>query len=295
MDSVRLHRQRIDWSDPESSLNDLGVGLKRWLNDPDAERFELYWSAGVTVVSSNAEQSLAEEVVFARFLDLLRPALARCSQRVSIFLASSAGGVYAGGRNAPFCESSVPVPVTNYGRAKLSMEQRLSACVTDNVTVLVGRISNLYGPAQRIEKAQGFISHLCKSMVTREPMSVYVPLDTMRDFIHADDAAHVIVAGMQLLSSEEHPHGSAVVKNICSGRSTTLGHILHEARLAFKRQPAIVVAPTWRAEGQVLDLRISSEVWPELDRLPRRSLLVGLAQTRANMERQMMSRGYQSV
>lgn len=289
--SATLQRHHVDWSDPRQSLIDLEAGMRAWFACPGAERFELYWAAGAAVVSSSADQTRQEETIFSLFLDMLQSEMVRRPREVTFFLASSAGGIYAGGNGAPFHESSSTSPITHYGEAKLAMEDRLRQIRYDNLRVLIGRISNLYGSGQRIAKAQGFVSQLCKAMVTRVPMSVYVPLDTMRDFLHSDDAARVIVAGMQLLTQEEARVPPVVVKNICSGTSTTLGHVIHEARLAFRRQPAIVVAPTWRAAGQVLDLRISSEVWKELDSIPRRSLLVGLAQTRSGIERQLMSKG----
>lgn len=290
VDTEHIYASRIDWSSPQASLEDLETGLKVWLTTRQAERFELYWAAGAAVVASGSEATQKEELVFSRFLNLLQHELERSPVKVALFLASSAGGIYAGGSGAPFLESSPSLPTTAYGEAKQAMEQRLIelASVVE-MDVFVGRISNLYGPGQRIDKAQGFISHLCKSMVTRVPMSVYVPLDTMRDFIHSDDAAHVIVTGMRQLGTAV---AQTVVKNICSGRSTTLGYVLHDAKLAFKRAPSIVVAPTRQAIGQVLDLRISSEVWTELDTIPRRSLLVGLSQTRASIERQAFSKGH---
>ena len=59
--------------------------------------------------------------------------------------------------------------------------------------VVVGRIANLYGPAQGLEKPQGLISHLIKSHLPRVPISIYVSLDTMRDYIYAADCAELVV------------------------------------------------------------------------------------------------------
>ena len=60
--------------------------------------------------------------------------------------------------------------------------------------LLVGRISNLYGPGQNLAKPQGLVSQLCRAQLTRQPLSVYVSLDTMRDYLYVDDAAAMVVA-----------------------------------------------------------------------------------------------------
>jgi UDP-glucose 4-epimerase len=167
---------------------------------------------------------------------------------------------------------------------KLVMEQLVAELAeATGARGVLGRISTLYGPGQRIDKPQGFVAHLCKSFLTRRPMTIYVPLDTMRDYIYADDAAEVIVAAMARVIAGDYA-GQAVTKNIASHVPTTLGHVLHESTLVFKHRPDIILTASAMARGQVHDLRIESTTWPELNDIPRRSLLVGLAQTRASME-----------
>ncbi len=61
--------------------------------------------------------------------------------------------------------------------------------------LLVGRLSNLYGPGQDLAKPQGLISQLCRAQLTRRPLSIYVSLDTRRDYLFVDDAAAMVVAG----------------------------------------------------------------------------------------------------
>ena len=49
--------------------------------------------------------------------------------------------------------------------------------------VLVGRIANLYGPGQNLAKPQGLVSQLCLANLTGQPLSIYVSLDTLRDYL----------------------------------------------------------------------------------------------------------------
>ena len=78
-----------------------------------------------------------------------------------LFVASSAGGVYAGSSDPPFTERSVPRPISPYGRQ--SWNTSVSATLwgeAHGIPVLIGRIANLYGPGQDMSKAQGLVSQL---------------------------------------------------------------------------------------------------------------------------------------
>lgn len=279
----------IRWADPGLSALDLRAGIGALFEGEHDER-HVYWVAGASVTSATRAAADVEADVFRGFVSALAERVARHgAQGLSVFFASSAGGVYSGSpARPPFTESSLPTAISAYGDAKLAMEAALAELSRLGIPVLIGRFSTLYGPDQRIDKPQGFISHLCRSYLTREPLSIYVSLDTMRDYIHADDAARVARAGLEMVSRLPASH-KAVVKNIGSLAPSTLGQILAQARLVFKRKPQVVLATSSLSAGQVTDLRIDSVVLPELDAIPRRSLLVGLAQTRAAMDERLRS------
>lgn len=293
-DSTSVISPRVRWANAADSLADLDAAMETWLSTPGADRFRLYWAAGAGVTSTAAEPLAREQEVFEEFCSRLAARLApspELASRVSIFLSSSAGGAYSGALGAPFTEGTPPTPVTHYGQTKLAMESALTALVASTGSrAVIGRISTLYGPGQRIDKPQGFISHLCKSMLTNRPMHIYVSLDTLRDYLHVDDAATVIAACMDRLDEGEYT-GRAVVKNLGSHVSVTIGRVLHEARLVFKRAPTVALATSEYASGQVHDLRIASSTWPELNLIERRTLLVGLAQTKASMQNRLNASG----
>jgi UDP-glucose 4-epimerase len=137
----------------------------------------------------------------------------------------------------------------------------------------ISRITNLYGPGQDISKAQGLISVLVAGHVTGSPVSVYVSLDTLRDYVYEDDAAAVIVAGTARVADE--PPGSTVVKVVGTMRTVSIGAILSElTRLNRRRGP--IVLGQGPSRGQALDLRVRSEVWTDLDALVRTTLPEGL-------------------
>ena len=63
----------------------------------------------------------------------------------------------------------------------------------------MGRIANLYGPGQGLEKPQGLISQIIRSHLIRTPISIYVPLDTMRDYLFAPDCGELVVDALRRL------------------------------------------------------------------------------------------------
>ncbi len=207
--------------------------------------------------------------------------------RSALFFASSAGAVYAGSQGPPFTELTTPRPRTPYGSAKLAMESDVRAFAEATGTpALIGRIANLYGPGQNLAKAQGLVSHICRSHLNGQPLLLYVPLDTLRDYLYVRDCAAAVVAGLAALpQAADSPR--VVTKILASGHSTTVAGLLGESSRLFRRRPRVVLGSSSAAAGQVRDLRLRSVVWPELDRLARTPLPVGMASTAADVGRRL--------
>jgi UDP-glucose 4-epimerase len=212
--------------------------------------------------------------VFESFLEQL----GTLNRRGKLFLASSAGGVYAGSSaEPPYTEESPTRALAPYGEAKLAMERLATLYAgTSGNRVLIARISNLYGPGQNLAKPQGLVSLLCQAQLTGQPLGVFVSLDTLRDYLYVEDAAEMVVAGLDQLS---HQPGQVVVKIFASGRGTSIAALVGEATKVFRRRPPIVFRASAFSAAQVRDLRLASVRWPELDRLARTPLPVGLAAT----------------
>ncbi len=147
------------------------------------------WCAGVGVVGTTAAALAAETASFEHLLLLLRKHLSDVSGQ--ILLASSAGGVYGDNPAQPLTEDSLCRPISDYGRNKLRQERLLLDWASDRplVSVLIARISNLYGPGQNMDKPQGLIAHISRSLLHHTPVHVYVSLDTLRDYVFASCGA----------------------------------------------------------------------------------------------------------
>lgn len=263
----------VTWSDPEQSRLDLRMGLARFIAGAEG-RWSIYWCAGRGVTSTPREAMLAEAEVFRSFLDDISALPAHIIGRGQIFLASSVGGAYAGSAAPPFTEETVPVPLSAYGETKLSMEQSLrDAASQHGFRGFIARITNLYGPGQDLGKGQGLISVIVESYVTGRPVSIYVPLDTLRDYIYVDDCATVIIAGMKRLAAE--PPGRVVTKIVGAMDALSIGAVMGEMS-RLRRKPVPLVTGQGNSTGQASDLRVRSIVWTELDSLVSTTLPAGL-------------------
>lgn len=199
----------------------------------------------------------------------------------AFFFSSSAGGVYAGVSAPPYDESSPVRPLADYGRAKLDGEAIVTAWSRRTGTpTLIGRIANLYGPGQNLGKAQGLISQICRTHLTGQPLSIYVSLDTLRDYLYAPDCARLIVAGLARLRQDQAATRLSVV---------TIGAVLGEMGRIFKRSPRIVLGASAVAAVQPKDLSLRSKVWPELDRRSLTPFPVGVANTAADLLRRLQT------
>lgn len=239
----------------------------------------LLWCAGAGVVATHPDALAAELSLFTEFLGALAEAHnSHPNTTLRLFMASSAGGVYAGSGSAPFTELTEPRAISPYGVHKLAAEAQIGDfAATQGVSVLIGRIANLYGPGQDLAKPQGLITQLCRAQLQRSPLMIYVSLDTARDYLYVRDAARMVLRGMARLS--ELPSGTVVVKILASQTSTTLASIVGEIRRVTRRRPPIVLGASPSARFQVRDLRLRSVRWTDLGALAATPLPAGIAST----------------
>jgi len=287
---VSLEREvritEVPWGDHDDSVEALLSGAA----ELPASDWEVYWCAGSGVVGSSPADLDNEIAVLEDFLDRWQPA---DGPGRGFFLASSAGGVYAGSAGAPFTEHTEPAPISPYGLAKLRSEEVVTAfAVRTGTALLVGRLSNLYGPGQDVDKSQGLITQLCRAQLSRQPLSVYVSLDTMRDYLFVDDAAAMVVFGLAAVTAR----GRRALKVLASERSSTIGAVLGDLRRITRRRPPVVQGTSANARFQVRDLRLRSVAWPPTAALARTPMIAGIAATLRSLRGERAEvRGYPAV
>jgi UDP-glucose 4-epimerase len=274
--------QPIQWSAPSAGAADLRQRAGEFLEAVGDRHWSVAWCAGAGVTASSANALELELAALRETLDAL--AVAPDGRKGAFFFASSAGGVYAGVGAPPYDEFSSVHPLAAYGQAKLDGEVVVADWSHQTGTPsLIGRIANLYGPGQNLDKAQGLISQICRSHLTGQPLSIYVSLDTLRDYLFAPDCAGLIVEGLARLREPSGTGSTVVTKILASQRAITIGAVLGEMRRIFKSSPRIVLGVSPVSAMQARDLSLRSRVWPDLDRRPLTPFPVGVATTAADL------------
>jgi UDP-glucose 4-epimerase len=264
----------IDWSDIKTALSALRSEVTAIFRrvPQTGERWQILWCAGAGVVATSPVALAQETRLVAGFLDMLSAELANDASLAPsgmLFFASSAGGVYASSTGSlPFDETSPVRPLAPYGREKLVQEDLFARMAGAHaLDLLVGRFSNLYGPGQKLSKPQGLIAHVGRAALRRQPVSIYVPLDTIRDYLFAADAGRMVA---EVIRSEEGSRrlGDAspgvAVKIFASEVETTVATVLGAWRQALRRPLRIALAsnPVGQLQPRVLSFR--SRVRPEV-------------------------------
>lgn len=112
----------------------------------------------------------------------------------------------------------VPQPTSVYGSTKLAQENiLLSWCLAMNVTPVLYRLQNVYGPGQSlINPYTGIVSLFAQKAKAGEVIPVYEDGEIIRDFVLIDDVASAIVAGVL------HSDGNRDPYDVGSGEGTSI-------------------------------------------------------------------------
>jgi UDP-glucose 4-epimerase len=243
----------IAWTDPDRAAIGLESAVQDLARSADGGA-TVIWVAGRAVIASSADEIDAETRTFARFLDVVERHLGMDGTR--FLLASSAGALYAASTGAPFDEGTDPAPLSDYGRGKLEQERLLTEwAVRTGGRAIAARLATVYGTGQDPTKAQGLVTALCRSVMTRAPVRVFVPLDTRRHLVWEEDAARAIIA---------HAHGTGVpsgdmaVRVVATPSSVTIGETIATVARVTRSRPSVLQAAGREAARHGVDLRLRS-------------------------------------
>jgi UDP-glucose 4-epimerase len=242
----------LPWESHDAAAAMLDSDLERFIRAARNDDWSVVWAAGSAVVGSAADKLATETRIMSHLLTRLRDS--RPAGRGAFFLSSSAGGVYAGSTHPPFSESTTPRPLSPYGETKLAQEELLRMTLEGRVPLVIGRFSNLVGPCQNLGKQQGLISHLCRAAITRQSLSVFVPMETLRDYLDADDAATMV---RTLVENAVHNQPSTpVLRNISSQRPVSVCTVLRTVQQVAHRTVRIALGRNPSSNYHVRDLRL---------------------------------------
>jgi UDP-glucose 4-epimerase len=246
--------RQLSWGDHAALRQQLGETACTFSRDVREARahWAVLWVAGAGVIGTSEQELAAETSALQMLLMLLDEHLLTPSSDTTglVFLASSAGGIYGNCADAFITEASTPQPISPYGRNKQRQEALFNtwADKRPRVRCRIGRLSNLYGPGQNLAKRQGLISHVSRSLIWGYPIHIYVPLDTIRDYLFVDDCAAQIAACITEWGRPGTPTEIAPfprVKIFATEQPTTVAQIVRAfLDLPARRHPKIICAPS---------------------------------------------------
>lgn len=246
----------VPWQDREAVPAALQQAAQDYRTSLGGLAPTIVWAAGTAVIGSDVEAHATERAAFGSSLDALRTVFAPTVPTGHLLLVSSAGGVYAGSRDAPFDERTEPVPLSEYGRSKLAQEEQAIRLARDlGWTVTVARVANVYGLRQSVTKQQGIVSRLCRAAVFGETVDIFVPEGTARHYVHATDVGRMLAR--QLDVAKDDP-GANRVRVISAGSAVTLRQLVDTVTAVSAQDLPVTFRASAQAEDHGVDLQLAS-------------------------------------
>ncbi len=247
-----------------------------FVNEADQQRVVngidvVYHVLSTTIpATSNANPAYDVASNLVSTVNLLAACVASGVQRV-VFV-SSGGTVYGKPQELPIPETHGTTPWCSYGIVKVAIEHYLRLFHhLHGLRYTIARLSNPYGPHQRLEGAQGAASVLLARAHSGRPIEIWGDGSVVRDFVFVEDAVEGILAAATR-------GGDAGVFNIGSGVGTSLNELVEAILRVADREVTVDHHPgrPFDVPVNVLDVSHAREA---LDWQPTTSLENGLRRT----------------
>ena len=241
LNQIKIYKpqNRFSWDDKKSLNEELLNAIQsfsRWAKEED--RWQIYWAAGIGNMHSTDGDLADETSTLAYFVELLISASSLKLSKGSFIFSSSAGAIYAASTDKIIDENSLPATLNSYGLHKLEQEKLASrlAEIDKGITVLLARISTLFGIAQSSKKNQGLISEIARKAIRGDVIHIYVPLQTMRDYISADEVARAMVMTTLSIEGKE----AIFMKIIASEKSISIAEIIATYKRLLRKNIKVI-------------------------------------------------------
>jgi UDP-glucose 4-epimerase len=236
----------INWRNSQSRIPDYILNFEGFIHNPWQGHRRIIWAAGSSGVGTTSTSIDHEIESFYEFISTLENY--KSEPYLTFYLCSSAGGVYARSMDPPFTSNTAPNPQSHYGELKLAMENLAVDQIARHLPTTIGRISNLYGPWRG--PRQGLINRLCRAAVERSPLNLFVPMETIRDYLYVSDAARLIA------QSKPPEDGEWQIEIVGSGVGTTIAQAISTIGSVAHRKVPISIGADSIALEQPNDLRL---------------------------------------
>ena len=152
--------------------------------------------AYASVPNTSFENPLADLLQNLPPMVQLFPAVA--ARGGKLLLVSSGGTVYGEASKLPIDENHPTKPISPYGVTKLTVENYAHLYAkTHGLQFICLRPANAYGVGQRPYVGQGFISTAMASAMRGNPIKIFGPIGTVRDYVYVTDLADGIVRALE--------------------------------------------------------------------------------------------------
>lgn len=203
----------------------------------DESRFDVvnHHAAQINVRTSLANPFLDASVNVLGAVRMLDCAAASGVKR--LIFSSSGGAIYGEPEHYPIAEDCVPRPMSPYAVAKLATEHyiRVFAHLND-ITYVILRYSNVYGPRQISKSEAGVISIFISEILNDRPCFVNGSGDQVRDYVFVEDIVRANVLALNC-KSDVFNIGTSVetsVNQLVDALAEVTGrNIRHEHRAAI--------------------------------------------------------------
>lgn len=272
--------ERLRWCDEATVAVQLAAAVRAFAERTAGEdRWEVYWAAGVGTMGSSTSDLAPETRTLQSLLRLIESTPVLRAKPGALAIASSAGAIYAGSSDEIITEGTTQVPTTPYAYEKLKQEEvvRTFVLACEPANALIARISTIYGPGQATGKQQGLLAHIARCIVRNQPIQIFVPFDTIRDYIAVDDAAEVMIAALRASSGQSRIQ----TKIVAAERPATIAEIVSIFKRVTRRAPRIVTSASKLSGLYSRRVQFKSVTLPECAPRSKTSLLVGIAQLMA--------------
>jgi len=266
---------KIIWSNPSSANELIKQAARQFCAQAAKGPWTIYWAAGTGNMHST-EQALAEETHFLETLvsSLLHNSSLNLNVGAFVF-ASSAGAIYAGAQEEVISEATNPTPINAYGREKLQQESLVNQLNQNGqgASVISCRITTLYGFKSKDGNQQGLIAQIVRKILKNQVVHIYVPLETMRDYISAKNAAKQMIEATATLEKTPGIH----MHIIASGISTSIAQILAILKQICKRNLRVITQADEKSAQYQRVMQFKSIVNPNLFPQNQNNLIEGIS------------------
>jgi len=185
--------------------------------------------------------------------------LERCRTRDVTFNFVSSWFVYGEQTELPVTEHAVCRPDGFYAITKKCAEDLLgSFCRTFDKRYRILRLSNVYGPGDRVSRRKNGLQYMIQRLVRGEAIELYDGGAALRDYLYVDDVCRALKTCV-----ERAPLGEIV--NVGGGVPLAVGELVEYCRLRLGSQSRVerVETPAFRRQVQARDF------WLDVTRLTR--------------------------